>query len=175
MWQIPIELHSRIPDIPICCDPSHIGGRRDLIAPLCQQALDMGMDGLIIESHCNPDAAWSDASQQVTPDILDYILSILVIREKVVTTENIIALRKQIDEIDDNLIDLLARRMRISREIGQYKKEHSMTIIKASRYNEILEKRGAQGSLMGIGAECIKEIFETIHEESVRQQVEVMK
>ena len=175
MWQIPIELHRRIPDMPICCDPSHIGGRRDLIAPLCQQALDMGMDGLIVESHCNPDAAWSDASQQVTPDILDYILSILVIREKVVTTENIIALRKQIDEIDDNLIDLLARRMRISREIGQYKKEHSMTIIQASRYNEILEKRGAQGSLMGIGADCIKEIFETIHEESVRQQVEVMK
>jgi chorismate mutase len=175
MWQIPIELHRRIPDMPICCDPSHIGGRRDLIAPLCQQALDMGMDGLIVESHCNPDAAWSDASQQVTPDILDYILSILVIREKVVTTENIIALRKQIDEIDDSLIDLLARRMRISREIGQYKKEHSMTIIQASRYNEILEKRGAQGSLMGIGAECIKEIFETIHEESVRQQVEVMK
>lgn len=175
MWQIPIELHRRIPNLPICCDPSHIGGRRDLIAPLCQQALDMGMDGLIIESHCNPDAAWSDANQQVTPDILDYILSILVIREKVVTTENIIALRKQIDEIDDSLIDLLAKRMRISREIGQYKKEHSMTIIQASRYNEILEKRGAQGSLMGIGAECIKEIFETIHEESVRQQVEVMK
>ena len=175
MWQIPIELHRRIPNIPICCDPSHIGGRRDLIAPLCQQALDLGMDGLIVESHCNPDAAWSDASQQVTPDILDYILSILVIREKVVTTENIIALRKQIDEIDDSLIDLLAKRMRISREIGQYKKEHSMTIVQTSRYNEILEKRGAQGSLMGIGAECIKEIFETIHEESVRQQVEVMK
>lgn len=175
MWQIPIELHRRIPNLPIACDPSHIGGRRDLIAPLCQQAMDMGMDGLIIESHCNPDAAWSDASQQVTPDILDYILSILVIRDKVVSTENIVALRKQIDEIDDALIDLLAKRMRVSREIGQYKKEHGMTIVQTSRYSEILDKRGAQGSLMGIGADCIKQIFESIHEESVRQQVEVMK
>ena len=175
MWQIPIELHRRIPNLPIACDPSHIGGRRDLIAPLCQQAMDMGMDGLIIESHCNPDAAWSDASQQVTPDILDYILSILVIRDKVVSTENIVALRKQIDEIDDALIDLLAKRMMVSREIGQYKKEHGMTIVQTSRYSEILDKRGAQGSLMGIGADCIKQIFESIHEESVRQQVEVMK
>ena len=175
MWQIPIELHRRIPALPVACDPSHIGGRRDLIAPLCQQAMDLGMDGLIIESHCDPDTAWSDANQQVTPDILDYILSILIIRDKVVSTENIVALRKQIDEIDDSLIDLLAKRMRISREIGQYKKEHGMTIVQPSRYSEILEKRGAQGSLMGIGAECIKQIFESIHEESVRQQVEIMK
>lgn len=175
MWQIPIELHRRIPNLPIACDPSHIGGRRDLIAPLCQQAMDMGMDGLIVESHCNPDMAWSDASQQVTPDILDYILSILVIRDQVVSTENIVALRKQIDEIDDALIDLLAKRMRVSREIGQYKKEHGMTIVQTSRYSEILDKRGAQGSLMGIGADCIKQIFESIHEESVRQQVEIMK
>ncbi|MBR6196201.1 MAG: bifunctional 3-deoxy-7-phosphoheptulonate synthase/chorismate mutase type II [Bacteroidaceae bacterium] len=174
MWQIPIELHRRIPNLPIANDPSHIGGRRDLIAPLCQQAMDLGMDGLIVESHCNPDAAWSDASQQVTPDILDYILSILVIRDEIVTTENITALRKQIDEIDNNLMDLLAKRMRISREIGQYKKEHGMTILQTSRYNEILEKRGAQGALCGIDPECIKQIFETIHEESVKQQMEVL-
>ncbi len=174
MWQIPIELHRRYPNIPICCDPSHIGGRRDLIAPLCQQAMDMGMDGLIVESHCNPDEAWSDAKQQVTPDILDYILSILVVRDQVVTTENIVALRKQIDEIDDAIIDNIAKRMRISREIGQYKKEHGMTVVQTSRYNEILEKRGAQGSLLGIGADCVKQIFESIHEESVRQQIEVI-
>ena len=136
--------------------------------------MDLGMDGLIVESHCNPDAAWSDASQQVTPDILDYILSILVIRDEIVTTENITALRKQIDEIDNNLMDLLAKRMRISREIGQYKKEHGMTILQTSRYNEILEKRGAQGALCGIDPECIKQIFETIHEESVKQQMEVL-
>ncbi len=174
MWQIPIELHRRYPNIPICCDPSHIGGRRDLIAPLCQQAMDMGMDGLIIESHCNPDEAWSDAKQQVTPDILDYILSILVVRDEVVTTENIVALRKQIDEIDDSIINCIAKRMRVSREIGQYKKEHGMTVVQTSRYSEILDKRGAQGSLLGIGPDCIKQIFESIHEESVRQQVEVI-
>ncbi len=174
MWQIPIELHRRIPNLPIVNDPSHIGGRRDLIAPLCQQALDLGMDGLIVESHCNPDKAWSDASQQVTPDVLDFILDRLVIREQLETTESITALRKQIDELDDALIDLLAKRMRVSREIGQYKKEHSMTILQTSRYSEILDKRGAQGSLLGISADCIKKIFEQIHEESVNQQVEVM-
>ncbi|MBQ9363637.1 MAG: bifunctional 3-deoxy-7-phosphoheptulonate synthase/chorismate mutase type II [Bacteroidaceae bacterium] len=174
MWQIPIELHRRIPNLPIVCDPSHMGGRRDLIAPLCQQAMDMGMDGLMVESHCNPDKAWSDANQQVTPDILDYILSILVIRDEVQTTENIKALRKQIDEIDNQLIDTLAKRMRISREIGQYKKEHGMTIIQTSRYNEIMEKRGAQGALLGIGQECVRKIFELIHEESVNQQVAVI-
>ena len=174
MWQIPIELKRRIPNIPMVCDPSHIGGRRDLIAPLCQQAMDLGMDGLIVESHCNPDQAWSDASQQVTPDILDYILSILVIRAETQTTENITALRKQIDEIDNNIIEVLAKRMRISREIGQYKKEHGMTILQTARYTEILEKRGAQGSLMGIDPECIKKIFEAIHEESVNQQMKVL-
>ena len=174
MWQIPIELKRRIPNIPIANDPSHIGGRRDLIASLCQQAMDLGMDGLIVESHCNPEAAWSDASQQVTPDILDYILSILVIRAETQTTENITALRKQIDEIDNNIIEVIAKRMRVCREVGQYKKEHGMTIVQTARYNEILEKRGAQGSLMGIDPECIKKVFEAIHEESVNQQMKVI-
>lgn len=174
MWQIPIELHRRIPELPIVNDPSHISGRRDLIAPLCQQAMDLGMDGLIVESHCDPDKAWSDASQQVTPDILDFILDRLVIRDMVETTESISALRKQIDELDDSLIDLLAKRMRVSREIGQYKKEHGMTIVQTSRYSEILDKRGAQGSLLGIDPKCIKSIFEHIHEESVNQQIDVM-
>ncbi len=174
MWQIPIELRRRIPGLPIVNDPSHIGGRRDLIAPLCQQAMDLGMDGLIVESHCNPDVAWSDASQQVTPDVLDYILSILVIRQETQSTENITMLRKQIDEIDNGLIDLLSKRMRISREIGQYKKEHGMTILQTARYSEILDKRGAQGALLGIAPDCIKSIFESIHEESVNQQMKII-
>lgn len=174
MWQIPIELRRRIPALPLICDPSHIGGRRDLIAPLCQQAMDLGMDGLIIESHCNPDKAWSDASQQVTPDILDYILGLLVVRDTKQSTESLSALRKQIDQYDDQLIELLAKRMRVSREIGMFKKEHDMTVLQTGRYTEILEKRGAQGALCGIGADCIKEIFEAIHEESVRQQLEII-
>lgn len=174
MWQIPIELHRRIPSLPIFCDPSHIGGRRDLIAPLCQQALDLGMDGLIVESHCSPDDAWSDASQQVTPDILDYILSMLVIRDKVELSDSLASLRKNIDEVDNDIIDLLAKRMRISRQIGEYKKEKGMTIVQPKRYTEILDKRGAQGSLLGIAPDCVKNIFEHIHEESVRQQMEII-
>lgn len=174
MWQIPIELHRRIPTLPIVSDPSHISGRRDLIAPLCQQAMDLGMDGLIVECHCDPDRAWSDASQQVTPEVLDYILSILVIRENIDLTASLSTLRKSIDEIDNELIDLLAKRMGISREIGAYKRDNGMTIVQTKRYSEILDKRAAQGALKGIDAECIKKIFECIHEESVRQQVELI-
>ena len=147
MWQIPIELRRRIPELPIVCDPSHIGGRRELVAPLCQQAMDLGFDGLIVESHCNPDCAWSDAKQQVTPDVLDYILTLLQVRDETTTTENIKLLRKQIDEQDDKLLELLSQRFRVCREIGQYKKEHNMTVLQTGRYNEILDKRGAQGAL----------------------------
>ena len=174
MWQIPIELRRRIPNLPIICDPSHIGGKRELIAPLCQQAMDLGFDGLIIECHCDPDKAWSDAKQQITPDILDYILGLLVIRDQSVTTEGISALRKQIDDLDNQLMELLSKRMRVCREIGHYKKEHNMTVLQTSRYNEILNKRGAQGSLCGMDPNFIKTIFEAVHEESVRQQIEII-
>ena len=174
MWHIPIELRRRIPNLPMFCDPSHIGGRRELIAPLCQQAMDLGFDGLVVESHCNPDAAWSDAAQQVTPEVLDFILDKLVIRNITQTTESLEALRRQIDEFDNNLLDLLSRRMRVCREIGQYKKEHNMTVVQTERYNEILDKRGAQGVLCGMDADFIKTIFEAIHEESVRQQMDIM-
>jgi chorismate mutase len=174
MWHIPIELRRRIPNLPMFCDPSHIGGRRELIAPLCQQAMDLGFDGLVVESHCSPDAAWSDAAQQVTPEVLEFILDKLVIRNITQTTESLEALRRQIDEFDNNLLDLLSRRMRVCREIGQYKKEHNMTVVQTERYNEILDKRGAQGVLCGMDADFIKTIFEAIHEESVRQQMDIM-
>ena len=164
----------RIPGLPIICDPSHIGGRRDLIAPLCQQAMDLGFDGLIVESHCTPEKAWSDAEQQVTPDILDYILSLLVVRDHASTTEGLRFLRAQIDEIDNSLMGLLSKRFRICREIGTFKKEHNMTILQAGRYGEILEKRGAQASLCGMDANFAAQVFELIHEESVRQQLEVV-
>ncbi len=174
MWQIPIELRRRIPELPIVCDPSHIGGRRELVAPLCQQAMDLGFDGLIVESHCNPDCAWSDAKQQVTPDVLDYILTLLQVRDETTTTENIKLLRKQIDEQDDKLLELLSQRFRVCREIGQYKKEHNMTVLQTGRYNEILDKRGAQGALCGMSEQFVKTVFEAIHEESVRQQLEII-
>lgn len=173
-WHIPIELRRRIPNLPIICDPSHIGGKRELIAPLSQQAMDLGFDGLIVESHCNPDKAWSDAAQQVTPDVLDYILNLLVIRDVTQSTENLNELRKQIDECDNDLIQILAKRMRVAREIGTYKKEHDMAILQTGRYNEILDKRGSQGALCGMDSEFIKKVFEAIHEESVRQQMEII-
>jgi chorismate mutase len=173
-WHIPIELHRRIPNLPIICDPSHIGGRRDLIAPLCQQAMDLQFDGLIIESHNNPDSAWSDKDQQITPDVLSLILNTLVIREMNQTTESLAALRKQIDEIDMSLTELLAKRMRVAGEIGQYKKEHGMPILQATRYDEILSKRIAEGEIMGMSGEFMKTILEAIHTESVRKQMEIM-
>ena len=174
MWHIPIELHRRYPQLPVICDPSHIGGRRDLIASLSQQAMDMGFDGLIVESHCNPDCAWSDARQQVLPDVLDFILDRLVVRDNAEMTESLASLRKQIDEMDNQLMDLLTKRMRISREIATYKKEHNMAVVQSTRYNEILDKRGAQGSLCGMAPEFIRRIYESIHEESVRQQMEII-
>ena len=174
MWHIPIELHRRCPNLPIICDPSHIGGRRDLIAPLSQQAMDMGFEGLIVESHCNPDCAWSDAKQQVMPDVLNFILDRLVVRNTKESTESLNILRQQIDELDNRLMELLTKRMRISREIAAYKKEHSMAVVQTARYSEILDKRAAQGVLCGMDADFIKSIYEHIHEESVRQQMEFM-
>ena len=173
-WHIPIELRRRFPNIPIICDPSHIGGKRDLIAPLSQQAMDLGFDGLIIESHCNPDCAWSDASQQVTPDVLAYILDMLIIRETSQSTENLNELRRQIDELDNQLLDLLAKRMRISREIGLYKKEHDMPILQDTRYDEILNKRVEQACNMDMDGEFMKTILAAIHEESIRQQMVII-
>lgn len=172
-WHIPIELRRRMPDLPILCDPSHIGGKRELVAPIAQQAMDMGFDGLIIESHCDPDCAWSDKSQQVTPDVLNYILNMLVIRDTKQTTENLTLLRQQIDQIDNELLEILNKRMRVSREIGQYKKEHSMQIVQTDRYGDILKSRIKLAEEMGMSGDFMKDVLVSIHEESVRQQIEV--
>ena len=173
-WHIPIELKRIMPNIPLICDPSHIGGKRELIASISQQAMDLNYEGLIIETHCNPDEAWSDRDQQVTPDILDYILNLLVIRDTKQTTENLSQLRSQIDEIDNDIINLIAKRMRVSREIGIYKKEHNMPILQETRYEEILEKRSALAETLGMDRKFIKQVVVAIHEESVRQQVEII-
>lgn len=174
-WRIPIELRLRYPNLPIICDPSHIGGKRELIAPLAQQALDMGFNGLIIESHCNPDCAWSDAAQQITPEVLNYILNSLVIRDEHQSTENLAFLRQQIDVLDNELLDVLAKRMRVSREIGRYKKEHSMPILQANRYNDVMSTRLKNGAAMDMDIEFLKKVYLAIHEESVRQQVVISK
>ena len=173
-WNLPIELRRRLPNLPIICDPSHIGGKRELIAPLCQQAMDLGFDGLIVESHCNPDKAWSDAAQQVTPAILEYILNMLVIRDTQQTTENLTELRRQIDAIDNDLLEMLAKRMRVSREIGIYKKEHNVQVLQANRYDEIMQKRVILGESLGLSGEFVKTYLEAVHAESVRQQLEIV-
>ena len=169
-----VQPHTSAAALPIRADPSHIGGRRELIAPLCQQAMDLGFDGLIVETHHTPDQAWSDAQQQVTPDRLDVILSHLVVRDKQQTVEAIDQLRRQIDDLDNQLIELLSNRMRICREIGRYKREHNITVFQASRYNEILEKRGAQATRCDMSAEFVATVFENVHQESVRQQMKII-
>lgn len=173
-WHIALELRRRYPRLPIICDPSHIGGKRELIAPLSQQAMDMGFDGLIIESHCNPDCAWSDKAQQITPDVLQLILSTLVLRESTGTTENLAMLRREIDRIDNELLEVLNRRMRVCREIGRYKKEHSMPVVQAQRYGDIMTNRVNAAVNMHMGAEFMRTVLSAVHEESVRQQINIL-
>lgn len=173
-WHISIELRRRMPELTLICDPSHIGGKRELVAPLSQQAMDMGFDGLIVESHCDPDSAWSDKSQQVTPEVLNFILNMLVVRDTTQTTESLTLLRQQIDQIDNDLLEALSKRMRISREIGQYKKEHSMPVVQTGRYDDILNSRAAAAEELGMNGDFMKTVYQAIHEESVRQQIEVL-
>lgn len=173
-WHIPIELKRRLPNLPIICDPSHIGGKRDLIQPLCQQAMDLGFEGLIVETHCDPENAWSDAAQQVTPAVLKEIIEGLVIRNTTQTTEDLSELRKQIDQLDQSLLELLSKRMRVSCEIGIYKKEHDMAIVQQDRYGDILKGRIQEATGMGMNPEFMRVVLEAIHEESVRQQLDIV-
>lgn len=171
IWHIPIELRRRFPEITMICDPSHIGGKRELVAPISQQAMELKFDGLMIESHCSPDDALSDAQQQITPSVLDYIVKMLVVRDNIHTTENISLLRQQIDEVDEQILTLLAKRTQISREIGVYKKENKMPVLQPGRYNEILEERVNKGVQLDLDREFVLAIMKSIHEESVRIQL----
>ncbi len=173
-WHISIELRLRYPDLPIIADPSHIGGKRELIAPLSQQALDMGLNGLIVESHCDPDHAWSDAAQQLTPEKLNFIINTLVVRPVKQTTESLTLLRQKIDQLDDDLLEVLSKRLEVCREIGQYKKEHRMPVVQADRYNQLMDNRISNAAQLGLGEEFLGKVLLAIHEESVRQQVDVI-
>ncbi|MGI6574126.1 MAG: chorismate mutase [Fermentimonas sp.] len=173
-WHIPIELKRRFPTLPVLSDPSHIGGRRDSIQTISQQAMDLNYFGLIIESHCDPDKAWSDEAQQITPKELKEILQALIIRDTVQSTEDLSVLRSQIDELDNKLLELLSKRMRVSREIGLYKLEHDMPVLQTQRYDEILNNRASQGEQMDMSANFVKKVLEAIHSESVRQQIVIM-
>lgn len=174
-WDIPLELKRKIKGISIICDPSHISGKRELIQDVCQQAMDLNMDGLIVESHISPCSALSDAMQQITPAILSDIIDSLVIREDNRTDEKISLLRAQIDEIDKTLINNIARRMEIARKIGEYKKNNNMTVFQSNRYNTVLEKWTETGASYGMEGEFIEKLYEMIHSEAVRQQIDVIK
>ena len=176
-WQIPIELRRRVPGLLIINDPSHIGGKRELIMDLCQTAIDLDFDGLFVETHCDPDHAWSDAAQQVTPQHLEYIIKNLVLRQQDVNKKNAVTLeelRMQIDKLDDEVLQLMEQRMGVSEKIGIFKKEHNVTILQTNRWNELLKKRINVGLSKGLSEEFVQKIYSAIHEESIQHQKTVM-
>lgn len=175
-WDIPLELHSRIKGLSIICDPSHIAGDRRFVKEICQQAMDLNMDGLIVETHVNPSVAKSDAKQQLTPDDLKAMLDSLVIGSSdSKSVEQLNVLRAKIDEIDINLLDSLARRMEIVSEIGKCKKEQNMTVFQTERYNSVLDKWKEIGSKRGLSPDFIGRLYEMIHSEAVNRQLEVLR
>lgn len=174
-WHLPIELHRRFPDLSIIHDPSHVGGKREFVSTLSQQALDLGFDGLMVETHDNPDCALSDKDQQITPKALFEILSKLVYRKKDQTNEILNQLRQQIDEYDYELIELLAKRMSVCREIGEYKKEKAISIVQNKRYDEIMSSRVMRANQLGLSSEFIVKVLESVHTESIRQQIDVFR
>lgn len=177
-WQIPIEIKHRYKDIVMICDPSHISGKREYIQEVSQQAMDLGFDGLIIESHICPEIALSDAAQQITPSFLSEILSRLIIRnidsENMEYKENIDELRARIDELDDELLQILASRMSVSAEIGKYKKQNNITILQPGRWDKILEKVFQKGKEKGLNEEFLEKVFKAIHQASIDCQTEIM-
>ena len=178
-WKLAIEMRTRYPQMAFFADPSHMAGDRKYLQELSQRAMDLGLDGLMVESHCNPSCALSDAKQQLTPHDLQNLLESLVIRENTSDNEaykdGIEALRARIDVIDDNLLKLLAERMDVSRRIGRYKKEHNVAIIQAGRWDALLAAMVARAREKGISEEAITAIMNAIHDESVKVQNEVLR
>lgn len=174
-WHLPIELHRRFPDLPIIHDPSHVGGKREFISTLSQQALDMGFDGLMIETHPDPDKALSDKNQQITPDRLVEILAELQCRTKEHSDELLSQLRHQIDDCDHELMEVLSKRMSICRQIGRYKKDNGISIVQNKRYDELLSSRLTHAQELGLSDDFIKRVLESVHSESVRQQSDIFK
>ena len=177
-WQIAIELRSRYPELPFFADPSHMGGDRKYLLELSQRAMDLGLEGLMIESHCNPAAALSDAKQQLTPPALVDMLLSLQIREKDSGDKNyregIDQLRAQIDILDENLLYTLGSRMGVSKKIGTYKREHNVAILQMSRWDQLLAGMQEKARAYGLSEKFVADVFNAIHEESVRVQNEVL-
>ncbi len=177
-WQIAIDFMSKRPELPMICDPSHICGNRDMLKAVSQKAVDLNYDGLMIESHRDPDNAWSDAKQQITPEVLHKMISELVLRtsheDDAAAQGSLNFLRQELDEIDNDLINLLGARMGISRKIGNYKKENSMTILQPKRWQDILDKAKERGRNNELSDKFISELLRSIHDESIDQQENMM-
>lgn len=175
-WEIPIQLKTQLPDLPLFCDPSHISGNRTLLSFVAQRAMDLAMDGLMIETHCTPDLAFSDSKQQITPEALHDLLQNLRIGK----TENELGencnelefLRKNIDHIDDELIQLLAKRIGFSRQIGKYKHENNVTILQIRRWKKTLKNQIKNGALLGLNENFVRAIYQILHDESISVQSE---
>ncbi|WP_338376783.1 bifunctional 3-deoxy-7-phosphoheptulonate synthase/chorismate mutase type II [uncultured Flavobacterium sp.] len=177
-WQIPIDLQNRFPDLPLICDPSHITGKRDMIQEVSQQALDMNFDGLIIETHIDPDNAWSDAAQQVTPTTLKQIFEGLKVRKETADGSEYLSkmngLRSQIDELDAKILEVLGSRMKVADKIGVLKKENNVAILQNKRWNEILGKMILEGEEKGLSNDFVMHLFKAIHQESINHQEKIV-
>lgn len=178
MWHLPIEMKRRYPGMLLICDPSHICGNRILLQSVAQKSIDLDFGGLMIETHIDPDNAWSDAKQQITPEILLEMLNTLVWRNENSTEQEFITaltmLREQINQMDDELLSLLGQRMKIADKIGEYKKANKITILQTNRWNEILERAFQNGELSGLSKEFIIKYFDAVHLESINHQNKVM-
>ncbi len=178
MWHLAIEMKRRNPELMMINDPSHICGRRDILMDVAQKAIDLDYDGLIIESHVDPDNAWSDAKQQVTPAKLGEMLSSIKWRKEEISSEELHAnmekMRQQINQLDDELMQILGQRMKVAEKIGQYKKENNITILQTNRWNEILERAFAKGDKLGLSKEFVTKYFDAVHMESINRQNKIM-
>ena len=178
MWHLAIEMKRRNPDMLLINDPSHICGRRDILMDVAQKAIDLDFDGLIIESHIDPDNAWSDAKQQVTPERLGEMISSIIWRKEDISSEELHAamekMRQQINQLDDELLQLLGQRMKVADKIGQYKKDNNITILQTNRWNAILDRAFAKGEQLGLSREFITKYFDAVHMESINHQNKIM-
>lgn len=177
-WQLPIELQNRFPDIPLICDPSHIAGRRDILQDISQTALDLNFDGLMIETHFDPDNAWSDAAQQVTPASLIQIMKDLKIRKESTPeadyNDQLQNLRAQIDVMDNQLLETLGKRMKVAEGIGALKKQKNVAVLQSKRWNEILGKMVLEGEQYNLSEEFILKLFKAVHQESINHQEQIL-
>lgn len=178
MWHLAIEMKRRNPDMILINDPSHICGRRDILLDVAQKAIDLDFDGLMIESHIDPDKAWSDAKQQITPEQLGEMMNTIIWRKEDINSEEYHAalekLRQQINHLDDELMQIISQRMKIAEKIGEYKKNNNITILQTNRWNEILERAFAKGDKIGLSKEFITKYFDAVHMESINHQNKVM-